>query len=130
MFAVPDLTIPDAGASRRALPPATVVRALAADPGSWQHLVHYAPGGPSRVRLQIDHPDYELWLYGWLPGQSASLDPPEALFTVVFGAITELDTVRRRTVLAGQTRVLGPGRLQRLVNLEGWPAVTLHAVAR
>ena len=47
MFAVPDLTIPDA-ASHRALPPATVVRAVAADLGSWQHLVHYAPSGPSR----------------------------------------------------------------------------------
>jgi hypothetical protein len=129
MFAVPDLTVPEPGTSRRPLPPATIVRAVAADPGSWQHLLRYEPHAPSRVDLPVEHPDLELWVCGWLPGQSARLSDTEAMFAVVSGEITEMAPAGERTVRAGQTRVLGPSPQRRLMNLGDWPVVTVHVAA-
>ena len=125
MFAVPDLTVPSPGALRRSLPPATLARAVAADHGSWSHLLRYQPDAPSRVRLPLEHPDLELWLCGWLPGQSAQVAPPEAIFVVVSGVITELGD--DRTLRAGQTRVYGSARRVRLANLGRRPAISVHA---
>jgi hypothetical protein len=129
MFDVPDLTVPEHGTPRRPLPPATIVRAVAADPGSWQHLIRYEPHAPSRVDLPVEHPDLRLWLRGWLPGQWASLSHTEGMFAVVSGEIMELDPAGGRTVRAGQTRVLGPSPQRRLMNLGDWPVVTVHAAA-
>jgi hypothetical protein len=128
MFAVPDLTVPSPGALRRSLPPATLARAVAADHGSWSHLLRYQPDAPSRVRLPLEHPDLELWLCGWLPGQSAQVAPPEGLVVVVSGVVTEFgDDGAGRTLRAGQTRVYGRGRRRRLLNQGEWSAVTVHA---
>lgn len=127
MFAVPDLTIPELDLAGRPLPPATLVRAVAADPERWLHLVSYDPDRPSRIRLYSDHHGLELWLRGWLPGQAAPLGPPEAMFAVVVGAIAELGKTGWRTLETGQTRVLGRGYHKRLANRSVAPAVTLHA---
>jgi hypothetical protein len=129
MFAVPDLTVPESGAPRRPLPPATIVRAVAADPGSWRHLLRYEPDAPSRVDLPVEHPGLRLWLRGWLPGQWARLSHSEEMFSVASGVITEVDPVGERTVRAGQTRVLGPSPRRRLMNTGDWPVVTVHAAA-
>jgi hypothetical protein len=129
MFAVPDLTVPEPGAPLRPLPPATIVRAVAADSGSWQHLLRYEPHAPSRVALPVEHPDLELWLCGWLPGQSAPLSRTEGMFAVASGVITEMAPAGERTVRAGQTRVLGPSPRHWLMNLGDWPVVTVHAAA-
>jgi hypothetical protein len=129
VFAVPDLTVPEStSALRRPLPTPAIVRAVAADPGSWRHLLRYQPHAPSRVDLPVEHPDLELWLCGWLPGQSAPLSRTEGTFTVASGVITELDPAGERTVRAGQTRVLGPNPWRWLMNLGDWPVVTVHAI--
>jgi len=130
MFAVPDLTLPEPAGARRPVPPATLIRAVAADPASWRPLIRYDATEPSLVRVPVEHPELDLWLRGWLPGQSALLLPPDALFTVVLGAIDEIGTAGRRTLRAGQTRVLGHGYRNRLSNRGEVPAVTLHAVGR
>lgn len=131
MFAVPDLTVPEfTSAPRRSLPMPTIVRAVAADPRSWRHLLRYQSHAPSRVDLPVEHPDLDLWLHGWLPGQSAPLSHAEGTFAVASGVITELDPTGERTVWAGQTRVLGPNPRRRLMNLGDWPVVTVHAAAR
>lgn len=127
MFAVPDLTVPESGAPRRPLPPATIVRAVAADPGSWRHLVRYELDAPSRVDLSVEHSGLQLWLRGWLPGQWAPLSHTEGMFAVASGEITELDLAGERTVRAGQTRVLGSTPRRRLMNMGDWPVVTVHA---
>jgi len=129
MFAVPDFTVPESVAPRRALPPATIVRAVAADPGSWRHLLRYELDAPSRVDLPAEHPDLQLWLRGWLPGQWAPLSHAEGMFSVASGVITELDPAGERTVRAGQTRVLGQSPRRRLMNMGDWPVVTVHASA-
>lgn len=129
MFAVPDLTVPEPGVPGRPLPPATIVRAVAADPGSWRHLLRYELDAPSRVDLPVEHPDLSLWLRGWLPGQWAPLSHSEGLFAVASGEITELDPAGERTVRAGQTRVLGPSPRRHLMNMGDWPVVTVHAAA-
>jgi len=129
MFAVPDLTVP-AEASYRLLPPATVLRTVAADLAAWRHLIRYEQSEPSQVRIDVDHPDLELWLRGWLPGQSAPLVTPETMFTVVIGSIAELAAPGWQVVRAGQTRILGRGRDHRLTNHGQLPAVTMHAMTR
>lgn len=129
MFAVPDLTVP-ADASLRLLPPATILRTVAADLGAWRHLIRYEQGEPSQVRIDVDHPDLELWLRGWLPGQSAQLGASETMFTVVIGWVAELGATGWQAVRAGQTRVLGRGRDHRLTNHGQLPAVTIHARTR
>lgn len=130
MFAVPDNTVPEAGASHRPLPPATLLRAVAADQDRWRRLIAFAPDAPTRVRVRVDHRDLELWLRGWLPGQAAPVGPPEVMFAVVLGTIAELGSGGWRGVEAGQTRILGQGYHKRLANRAMSPAVTLHAAAR
>lgn len=129
MFAVPDLTVPATGALRL-LPPATILRTVAADLPAWRHLIRYEQSEPSQVRLDVDHPDLELWLRGWLPGQSAPLVPAETMFTVVIGWVAELGAPGWRAVRAGQTRILGRDRDHRLTNHGQLPAVTMHATTR
>lgn len=129
MFAVPELTVPRP-AAHRLLPPAALIRNVAADADSWRHLLRYEPDAPSRVPLPVDHPDIELWLTGWLPGQSMAVaGGAQGAFTVVTGALTEHGERGSRVVRAGQTRVLGPGHRHRLVNLGEQPAITVHAAA-
>jgi hypothetical protein len=128
MFAVPDLTVPVPGATRRPLPPATILRAVAADVPRWRRLLRYDPAAPHRIELPDDlHPHLRIWLYTWLQGQDAIAPDPGSVFTVVAGTITEFTATGRRTLQAGQTRVLADGRLGRLANLGERPAVTVHA---
>jgi hypothetical protein len=126
VFAVPELTVPRL-ASHSVLSPATLIRTVAADAGCWHHLLRYEPDAPAHVPLPVDHPDVDLWLTGWLPGQSMTMTrrAPGA-YTVVTGTIVEFDASGgARLVRAGQTRVFGPGDAYGLANLGEEPATTI-----
>jgi hypothetical protein len=130
VFAVPELTVPRP-AAHRLLPPAALIRNVAADADSWRHLLRYEPDAPSRVPLPVDHPDIELWLTGWLPGQSVDFgDGAPDVFAVVRGEVTECAPSGVRTVRAGQVRILSGASRLRLANLHSEPAITMHARRR
>ena len=131
MFAVPELTVPSPASYRR-LPLAALVRAVAADVESWRPIVRFEPDAPVRLPLAVPDPDVELWLTGWLPGQSAEPVPAgrgHGAFAIAGGLLTEYSASGSRTLLAGQTRVFGPGYTHRLANTGSQPAISVHGLS-
>src|ERR1039457_5275172 len=47
---------------------AQLIRGVAAQPGSWKHLVRFSAERRWYYRLELAD-DYEIWLLSWLPGQ-------------------------------------------------------------
>ncbi|WNV89969.1 cysteine dioxygenase family protein [Umezawaea sp. Da 62-37] len=131
MFAVPDNTValPE---SRAALHPVRIALGFAADRDSWRHLLRYDPD--RRFAALVERVEgQEVWLMGWLPGQSTDLHDhggSTGAFTLVSGSLTETVATRRaqvlHTLVAGQSRVFGPGYVHRVHNDGPDPAVSIH----
>jgi Cysteine dioxygenase type I len=120
------------------LPPARlaeVARHLAGAAGRWRSPVGLGAHRPARARL-LRHPDLEVWLLGWAPGQATRVHDhgnAAAAFTVVAGTLVEecLDptiwtTCRRTTFGARSTMAFGPGHVHLLGNPGRAPALSVH----
>ncbi|PPK64335.1 cysteine dioxygenase family protein [Actinokineospora auranticolor] len=133
MFAVPPNTI-----ALTATPadshPALIARRYAEDRSRWAHLLRYDPA--ERFAALVDRADgQEVWLMSWLPGQRTDLhdhSSASGAFTVVSGALTERVAVPGRAaealhaLVAGQSRVFGPGYVHQVTNDSPDPAVSIH----
>jgi predicted metal-dependent enzyme (double-stranded beta helix superfamily) len=136
MFAVPDntLVVAENPALRH---PVRVAIEFAADRDSWRHLLRYDPDQRFSALIESDERQ-EVWLMSWLPGQHTDLHDhafSSGAFTVVSGDLTE--TVARRapdgravnerhTLVAGQSRVFGPGYVHEVRNDGPDTAVSVH----
>jgi predicted metal-dependent enzyme (double-stranded beta helix superfamily) len=136
MFAVPDntLLVPENPALRH---PVRVALEFAADRDRWRHLLRYDPDQRFSVLIESDGRQ-EVWLMAWLPGQHT--DPHDhafstGAFTVVGGSLTETVTRRapdgravteRHALVAGQSRVFGPGYVHEVRNESPDTAVSVH----
>ena len=140
MYAVPYLTVPDAGMSRPGSP-ASIAMALAAHPERWRPLLDYRTD-TRWYRLLEQTGQHEVWLLSWLPGQGTDRHdhgPASGAFAIAAGSLTE------RVVAAGAgpgpgrspvevTRELGPGRcrafgphyVHQMINTGSVPAVSVH----
>jgi hypothetical protein len=116
----------------------SMVRAIAASPGEWAHLVQFSADHRWYRRLDEAGPgaSYEVWLLSWLPGQQTGFhDHGDAsgAFAVAQGELLEStarlgDTaVTGRRVKAGVSRSFGPAYLHDVRNSSGRPAVSVHA---
>lgn len=131
MFAVPPNTVALAATPATAHP-ALIARELAADRDRWRHLLRYLPD--ERFAVLVDGTDeQEIWLMSWLPGQGTDLHnhgDATGAFTVVLGSLTERVARRETEVLhhlvAGQSRVFGPGYVHGVGNAGADPAVSIH----
>ena len=136
MFAVPDntLVVAENPALRH---PVRVALEFAADRDRWRHLPRYDPD--ERFSALVDSDErQEVWLLAWLPGQHTDLhdhDFSTGAFTVVGGGLTETVTRRapdgrvvteRHPLVAGQSRVFGPGYVHEVRNESPDPAVSIH----
>ncbi|MFJ1763449.1 cysteine dioxygenase [Amycolatopsis sp. NPDC088138] len=136
MFAVPDNTLlrPENPALRH---PVRVALEVAADRDQWRHLLRYDPDERFATLVSKDE-QQEVWLMSWLPGQRTDLHDhafASGAFTVVGGHLTE--AVARRapdgraitelhSLVAGQSRVFGPGYVHEVRNEGPDPAVSIH----
>jgi predicted metal-dependent enzyme (double-stranded beta helix superfamily) len=136
MFAVPPNTVALSGTPATAHP-ALIARELAGDPGRWRHLLRFHAG--ERFATLVEGTDrQEIWLLSWLPGQQTDLHNhggATGAFTVVTGTLTERVARRSGTerpretehrVVAGQSRVFGPGYVHQVRNAGPEPAVSIH----
>lgn len=131
MFAVPPNTVALA-ATPSSAHPALIARDLAADADRWRRLLRYDPHERFTVLVERTD-DQEIWLMSWLPGQSTDLhDHGDATgaFTVVVGSLSERvvrDSVEvLHPLIAGQSRVFGPGYVHQVGNPGPDPAVSIH----
>lgn len=136
MFAVPEntLVVAENPALRH---PVRVALEFAADRERWRHLLRYDPDQRFSALIHEDA-QQEVWLMGWLPGQQTDLHDhafASGAFTVVSGGLTE--TVARRApggravteiheLVAGQSRVFGPGYVHEVRNAGADPAISVH----
>jgi mannose-6-phosphate isomerase-like protein (cupin superfamily) len=134
MFAVPEHTVLRP-TSARPLSLAALVRGVAAEAGSWLHLLHTS--GTLRVPVPSEDPRAELWLAAWPPGRPATLEhhQEQGAFAVVSGQLTEHTLsgsadATSRTLRPGQVRVHGPGYRHSITNTGSKPAVTVHVKLR
>jgi predicted metal-dependent enzyme (double-stranded beta helix superfamily) len=136
MFAVPPNTVALA-ATPASAHPALIAREVAADPARWRRLLHY--DAHERYTVLVERSDdQEIWLMSWLPGQGTDLHDHGAAtgaFTVVAGALTERvargsgterPTEALHHLVAGQSRVFGPGYVHQVTNVGTEPAVSVH----
>jgi hypothetical protein len=117
---------------------AVIVRAVAAAPALWGHLVRFQSGQRWYHRLDYGRPDasYEVWLLSWLPGQQTGFhDHGDAAgaFAVAEGELLERTArigetvVAARRVRAGLVRSFGRDYLHDVQNVSARPAVSVHA---
>ncbi|MFJ6692197.1 cysteine dioxygenase [Streptomyces sp. NPDC091294] len=107
---------------------AGLLRSLAADRTSWEHLVRYDPTTRWYHRLRTG-PGYEVWLLSWLPGQGSGRHdhgPSAGVWTVLEGTLTERAERGTHAWTAGTQRVFAPGYVHEVVNDTLEPAVSLH----
>ena len=114
---------------------AAVARAYASDPDDWPFAPRFDPVNRWYARLAA-HPEHEVWLLTWLPGQGTDLHDhggSAGAFVVVSGELTE-QTVDRRVprarqalLRAGSVRRFGPHHIHRVVNTGERPAISVHA---
>ncbi|OLR91673.1 cysteine dioxygenase [Actinokineospora bangkokensis] len=133
MFAVPAGTTATPG-SLLGAHPVRVATAVAADRAAWAHLLRYDPD--QRFTALVERTaEQEVWLMGWLPGQATDLHDhagSTGAFTVVSGVLTESVARTGRTgeavhaLVAGQSRVFGPGYVHQVRNAGPDPAVSIH----
>jgi predicted metal-dependent enzyme (double-stranded beta helix superfamily) len=109
-----------------------IAAGLAAAVPLWQQVAVHDPADRRPVRL-LATDRYEVWVIGWLPGQSAELhDHGEAAGTVavVEGALTE-DVVRhgrvvRDTIATGEVLDLPVGIVHEIANTSDERATSIH----
>ena len=132
MFAVPPNTVALGGTPAGAHP-VLIAQQFAADRARWANLLRYDPD--ERFASLVERTlDQEIWLMSWLPGQSTDTHDhgwTSGAFTVVSGALVERTTVPgasavERRLVAGQSRVFGPGYAHRVRNVSADPAVSIH----
>lgn len=130
MFAVPPNTVALSGIPVTAHP-ALIARQLADDTDRWRHLVRFHTG--ERFTTLVERTEaQEIWLMSWLPGQGTDLHNhggATGAFTVVSGTLTERvlrPADRLHQLVAGQSRVFGPGYLHEVSNVGPEPAVSIH----
>ena len=114
---------------------AQLIGGVAAQPGSWNHLVRFSAERRWYHRLELAD-DYEIWLLSWLPGQHTGFhDHGEAAgaFAVTRGRLSECTVppgqaqARSRSVAAGAVRSFGSHYVHDVVNAAAQPAVSVHA---
>jgi predicted metal-dependent enzyme (double-stranded beta helix superfamily) len=114
-----------------------VAEQYAARPDDWPVAVRFDPQHRWYARF-AQHPDHEVWLLSWLPGQATDLHDhggSAGAFVVVSGTLTESTVVRRgggsalRDVAwpAGRGHQFGAHHVHRVANLGNTPAVSVHA---
>jgi quercetin dioxygenase-like cupin family protein len=130
MFAVPPNTVALSGTPASAHP-ALIARALAEDTERWRHLLRFHTG--ERFTTLVERTEaQEIWLMSWLPGQGTDLHNhggATGAFTVVTGTLSERvmrPTDRLHQLVAGQSRVFGPGYIHAVSNDGAEPAVSIH----
>jgi quercetin dioxygenase-like cupin family protein len=133
MFAVPPNTVAPGGTPVGAHP-VLIARQFAEERARWAHLLRYDPD--ERFATLVERTlDQEVWLMGWLPGQSTDNHDhgwSSGAFTVVSGALVEVAltgpgaVAARRGLTQGQSRVFGPGYAHRVRNESADPAVSIH----
>jgi hypothetical protein len=115
---------------------ATIVAGIAASPQEWSHLVRYTAGHRWYSRIGAEHPDYEVWLLSWLPGQQTGFhDHGDAAgaFAVAAGELLESTArpggtaVTGRGVGTGSVRSFGPAYVHDVHNVSAAAAVSVHA---
>lgn len=107
---------------------AGLARAIAADPGQWEHLVQYDATSRWYHRLRTG-PGYEVWLLSWVPGQGSGRHGhgrSSGVLTLLKGELTERTERGTRALGAGAQRVFAPGYVHEVVNDSLEPAVSLH----
>jgi predicted metal-dependent enzyme (double-stranded beta helix superfamily) len=132
VFAVPPNTVA-APADLSIAHPVRIARELAADRGSWTHLLRYDPDQRWSGLLARTE-SYEAWLLSWLPGQHTELHDhggATGAFTVIAGNLTERVVQSRgaevlHPLTAGQSRVFGPNYVHQVHNDGPDPAVSVH----
>ncbi len=114
---------------------AGLVRAAAADPARWWHLVRFDPGRPIHLRLEAEAA-CELWLVTTPPGYrgtSRDYGPGCEVLTVVAGELAERTITAAgaadRPLRPNRVRVHGRGHLHETVNPGTCYAVSLCAYA-
>ncbi|HUK70287.1 MAG TPA: cysteine dioxygenase [Streptosporangiaceae bacterium] len=116
---------------------AALVRAAAADPARWWHLVRFDPRSPVHLRLEA-LPGCEVWLVTTPPGYRGSWHdhgPRCEALTVVAGELAERTITAAgaadRPLLPNRVRVRGRAHLHETVNPGTCYAISLcaHATA-
>ena len=110
--------------------------AYARDSERWTGLLTY--DRDARVTMLLDEAEaYQVWLLTWLPGQHTDLHDhggASGAFTVVRGTLRER-VLRDRAgqpvevgheLVAGQSRVFGPGYTHKVTCVGAEPAVSIH----
>jgi quercetin dioxygenase-like cupin family protein len=117
------------------LPPEALVeiaKGIAASPLWAQHANHDDDRRPVRL---LATPSYEVWVLGWITGQSVELhDHGDAAGAIVVteGALTEIvgpgpiDDATRITLPAGAVRAIPVGLVHDVLNLSSAPATSIH----
>lgn len=119
----------------------------------WRPHLRHDAHQRARVRL-LDTPAYEVWLIGWLPGQSTELHDhggSNAAYVVVDGELAISSSVpasdaeshggnghvaalglplEHRVLRAGQTVTVPAGHVHQVANRSAAPAASLHAYSR
>ena len=136
MYAVPYLTVPDAGMSRPGSP-ASIAMTLAAHPERWRPLVDYR-ADTRWYRLLERTGQREVWLLSWLPGQHTDLHDhglASGAFAIAAGSLTERVVAAKpgrppvevtRELVTGRCRAFGPHYVHQVTNAGPVPAVSVH----
>jgi quercetin dioxygenase-like cupin family protein len=123
---------PTDGARRAPLPPSLIgdiAAGVAQVPDTWRHLVHHDPDGRRPVRLMATEA-YEVWVIGWVKGQSVRPHDhggSAAAVIVTEGALAEVALMgNERKLVPGEVHRLGPGVVHDVVNTSDVPATSVH----
>ncbi len=106
---------------------------IAADPDSWEPLVHADPV-QRLYELLYEDDRMDAWVLSWMPGHGTGFHDHYISgvgLAVAAGAVREDLMVYGRDHLAlhlrrGDTRQGGPGYIHRVTHEDGRPAVTIH----
>jgi len=133
MYAVPELTVPDADIARWGSP-ASLAMGLAAHPERWWRLLDYRTD-TRWYRLLERTEQHEVWLLSWLPGQGTDLHdhgPASGAFAIAAGTLTErVVAAKPGRPLVQVTRALSTGRCRAMsVPSAHPPSATARAASR
>jgi quercetin dioxygenase-like cupin family protein len=131
VFAVPpNTTVTPAERTTSPTHPVRLAIAYARDLRRWAHLLRYDK--EERFAGLIDETEeHQAWVMTWLPGQHTDLHDhagASGAFTVVRGTLREYveRDGRTRELVAGQSRVFGPGYAHQVTGIGDEPAVSVH----